>query len=226
MTGATANLAASILAAIATVVLAVFAILQWKTMNENSELVRDRWKREDEIRADENRSRAVFWLEQARDNDSPELWCANVGTVNFIVSGMHTNPLQGESKTIPFSRRNCLIVPVGTMQSIKLTDPEVMFGSERPGNAEIELIFQGPTDVKPYHLWFYDGKYMMKDPEGKFQGLLQIKCPKFKAWVANFDVGGMDNVRQCEEEIESVKKEFEASCPSHKSTNSRATVAA
>lgn len=210
-------------AAIATGCLVGAGFIQLKAIREGAEEQRERWKREDEIRAEENRPKAAFWLEQAANNDSSELWCANVGTVNFIVSGMEVNPLQGESRRIPFSRRNCLIVPAGIMQSTKLSDPEVMFGSERLGNAEITLIFQGPTDVKPYHLWFYDGRYMMKDPEGRFQGFEQITCSKCKAWAANFDVSGMISVVDCRREIAEVKKEFEATCPNHASSNSRVT---
>jgi phage FluMu protein Com len=221
--GPTINLVASILAATATAVLAVFAILQWKTMKQNNELVRDRWKREDELRAEEDRPKAAFWLEQLPDQNHPQLWCANIGSVNFIVSGMQVKAVQGEPREIRFSRKNCLIVPVGTMQSIKLIDPEVMFGSDRPGNAEIKLTFQGPTDVKPYHLWFYDGKYMMKDPEGNFQGLLPIKCPKCKARVANFNVSGMTSIDEYKREIADVEKEFEQACPKHASANSRVT---
>ena len=54
MTNATAsivNLAASIAAAFAAIVLAVFAILQWCTMKENNELERERWKRDDLFRS-------------------------------------------------------------------------------------------------------------------------------------------------------------------------------
>lgn len=77
-TAATMNLVASALAAIATVVLAVFAIRQWHVMKENNEaaekqneLVRDRWKREDLlIKEQENRQLLDFFCERF---DSPEM---------------------------------------------------------------------------------------------------------------------------------------------------------
>ncbi len=160
----------------ATVMLVIAALFQWHTMRAQVKQERDRWQREDEIRAEEKRPKAAFWLEPSADKGSPELWCANVGMVNFIVSGMQVSPLAGASKNIQFSRKDCLVVPVGEMRSKKLISPEEMFGSDRPGNAEIELIFQGPTDAKAYHLWFHDGMYIMKNPEGKFQGLIPLYC--------------------------------------------------
>ena len=81
MSNATAsivNLVASILAAAATVVLAIFAIRQWRVMKENNEaaerqneLVRERWKREDLLdKEQENRLLLDFFCESF---DSPEM---------------------------------------------------------------------------------------------------------------------------------------------------------
>jgi len=56
MTSTTAsivNLVASILAAFATVVLAYFAKRQWRTMKDDNEAVRERWEREDKLRAED-----------------------------------------------------------------------------------------------------------------------------------------------------------------------------
>lgn len=229
--GPTMNLVASILAAIATVVLAVFAILQWKTMNKNNEVVRDRWKREDEIHTEENKPRAALWLNKSQDNDRLELCCANLGITNFIISGIQADPLQGESIKFSFNQTTPIIVPIGTMRSVSLKDPEKMFGSNNLGNVGIKLILQGPsgeveTDAKASRLWFHNGQYMMKDVGHGFQGFERIYCPKCETWAANFNVDGMTSTPDCRSEITEVKREFGTSCPSHISTNSKVTFGA
>ncbi len=162
------------------------------------------------------------------NSDSPELWCANLGTVNFFVSGMKVDLLLGESRKITFKPGNSLLVPVGGMKHMNLKDPEEKFGSNRPGNAEIKLTLQGPsgeveTDAKAYHLWFHEGRYRVRDPERGFQGLLPIYCPKCKTRAANFDVEGLIATSDCRKEIGKVERELERTCPQHASSNSRVT---
>lgn len=92
VTASVVNLAASILAGIATIILAVFAGMQWRVMKENNEaaeqqnkLARDRWEREDQLRKKENEPKAV--IEIGSDESSPEIifYCHNLGKVSFVI---------------------------------------------------------------------------------------------------------------------------------------------
>lgn len=222
MTGATANLAASITAALATAALAVIAIFQWHEMKEQREQERDRWVREDNQR----KPRAIFWIQNEAKTGAAELWCANLGIVNFLVSGLRVISLDGKSKTVLFETRKIFIVSVGQMTHIALRHPEVLFGSERPGNCEIKLILEGPTgpsdsDSKAYHLWFYEGRYIMRDPEKGFQGFLMLRCPKCDFPVANFDTGGLTSREDCIRQIEAAEERFSQTCPNHEPSGER-----
>ena len=73
--------------ALATVALVIAAFIQWGTMRAQARQERDRWKREDEIRAEEKKPKAEFGLRHKTDRIM-ELWCANLGSVSFLVTKM------------------------------------------------------------------------------------------------------------------------------------------
>lgn len=237
MSSATAsivNLVASILAAAATVVLAVFAIRQWCAMKENNEaaerqneLVRDRWKREDELRAEENRPKAVFWVNPTQNNEGIELWCANLGSVAFLVSAMVVDRIQSSNPIrCPIGEVDQSVVQVGTKWSCVLRANTIVC-SPLYAKADIRLTLTGPsgetmTDAKAYSLNFLSQKCLQFQP-----GLHEwedLHCPKCSGQVARFSVEGMTCVADCRKEIANVKREFDAACPNHASSNSRVTL--
>ncbi len=176
MTGATAaimNLVASALAAVATAVLAVFAERQWRVMKENNEaaekqneLVRDRWKREDELRAEETKPKAAFGFSDSVVPCDLKLSCANLGTVGFLVAGMQVIPLLGDPEKILFGKGAEIFVPVGEEKQVAFDSYnyremcmrlEEIFNGSRVRNLGIKLILQGPmrrveTNMEAYRL--------------------------------------------------------------------------
>lgn len=227
---AVVNLIASALAAAATVVLAVVARGQWKIMRDSNaandrqnQLMRERWKREDE----EKRPKAIFWLQRVPQMRAIELWCANIGVVSFLVAGIRTDPVIGESQKFAFTPKQFFIVAAGQMNHLRLSSPEVLFGSDRPGNCEIKLILEGASgktesdQTVAYHLWFYNGDWMIKDPYTGFKGYITVHCPKCKAPSANFDTSQMTSRDDCIRQIEKSEEELRQSCPEHFSANER-----
>jgi hypothetical protein len=207
--GPTMNLVASILAATATVVLALFAILQWKTMNQNNELVCDRWKREDELRAEENRPKAEFRLSDNADEYNFDLWCANVGAVAFVVTGLHIDPVFGEKSTVfSLEEQGQFVVPVGEERTFILENKKI-FGSGYWKNGRVRLSLRGPageakTRSREYCLAFFEDGKRFKALRSGFFGLEIINCPKCGVAVADFAVSDIPAI-ECGAEITRVK---------------------
>jgi hypothetical protein len=231
MSSATAsivNLVASILAAAATIVLAVFSIRQWHVMKENNdaaerqnELVRERWKREDELRAEENRPKAEFWL-QRTSKDQVELLCANVGTVNFLVTKMTIGFLQdAQFLDIPIDGQSRALVLAGTEWKVDLESRKFGF---LICNGEVKLSLRAPsglseTNVQNYYFYFADE--MCHNLIPGFHESERIECPKCKNLVANFRVAGVTSGAECRKKIASLKEECAATCPNHECSNGR-----
>ena len=57
--------------ALATVALVIAAVFQWAAMRAQARQERERWKREDELRAEENKPKAVFRLKVNAHNLDP-----------------------------------------------------------------------------------------------------------------------------------------------------------
>lgn len=219
------NLVAPVLAAIATTVLAVFATQQWRVMKENNqaaerqnELVRERWKHEDEIRAEDSEPKAAFGLNLIRDRASIELWCANLGTANFVISEVRISPVDGSaSKVVTLDQP---VVFAGEKSNIAL-DEDVL-GSTFMGTAEVVLRLQGPrgdtvTDGRSYSLLVIHGNCSQLQPGFALDE--RVSCPKCAKWVANFSTNGLLTAKVCRDAIAGVKRDFEQTCPRHVSSN-------
>lgn len=206
--------------ALATVALVIAAFIQWGTMRAQARQERDRWKREDLIRAEENKPKTVFLLK--RDGqDQIGLWCANLGTVSFIVAKIVVEPLQGEQPLdIAIDKP---VVWVGTEWKVDLGSRK--FG-RLSGNYGVSLSLQGAsgevtTEEQAYHLLFINGVCMSLSQGLRLHHPEPMDCPKCEAHIKHFRVDGMASVVECRKEIAEVRREFEASCPDHTSSNSR-----
>ena len=173
------NLAASIAAAFAAIILAVFAVRQWHVMKDNNEsaerqngLVRDRWKRDDELRAEENRPKAAFGFSDCRKCNL-KLSCANLGTVGFLVAGMQVIPLVGDPEEISFGKDAEIFIPVGAEKQVIFDDDKyrevhkrmkkIFNGSLLNKHLGIKLILQGPVETAETNLEAYR---LRRFPEG------------------------------------------------------------
>lgn len=140
--------------ALATVALVIAASLQWGTMRAQARQERDRWKREDELRAEEKRPKAVFDFPHQvhgrnvhdRNAGCLELTCANLGSVNFLVVGMLITRLQEEPKRVSFSPEEYFVVRVGEKKQVDLGQLRNINTLESCGDVvAIGLILQGPS---------------------------------------------------------------------------------
>ena len=135
--------------ALATVALVIAAGFQWNAMRAQARQERDRWKRDDEIRAEANKPKVVFdFPHQVRDRNSGclELTCANLGSVNFLVVGILITPLQEESIRVSFSPEEYFVVRVGEKKQVDLGQLRNINTLESCGDVvEIGLILRGPS---------------------------------------------------------------------------------
>ena len=212
----------------ATIALAVIAIFQWLAMRKNNETMaaqatqeRERWKREDELRAEENRPKAEFLL-QRTNTGQVELLCANVGTVNFLVTKMTIVFLQDAPLLdIPIDAHIQPLVLAGAKGRVDLESRKFGF---LICNGEVKLSLRAPsglseTKVQNYYLYFSDG--VCRNLMPGFHESESIECLKCKNLVANFQVAEMTSGAECRKEIADIHREFEATCPNHNSTNRR-----
>lgn len=150
--------------ALATVALVIAAVFQWTTMRAQAKQERCRWKREDAIRAEENRPKAAFGFS---DNDVPcnlKLSCANLGTVGFLITGMQIFPLLGDSQKILFGKGAEIFVPVGEEKQVTFDSSNYRVVHERLKHTlggslgrhlGIKLILQGPVETAQTSLEAY-----------------------------------------------------------------------
>ncbi|MHB1743524.1 MAG: hypothetical protein ACYCRE_01995 [Acidobacteriaceae bacterium] len=211
-------------AAFATGCLVGAGFIQLKAIRKGAEEQRAHWKREDELRAEENRPKPVFWLEPKLDNYSFELCCANVGTVNFLVTNLLVDPIRSERIEISIDECGQSVVSVGGPIWRVRFDARKIFAQGFTANAEVSLCLQGPsgltaTNAEAYSFYFKGDRY-----EGLRRGFANYEnvfCPKCKKHCRNLRLLGMNFKSDCLKEIAGVEKDFEQTCPNHASANSR-----
>ncbi len=165
------NLVASALAAIATVVLAIFAKRQWRVMKENNEtaerqneLMHNRWRREDAIRTEEHKPKAAFGFSDCLKCNL-KLSCANLGTAGFLVAGMHIVPLLGDPEKMLFGKGAEIFIPVGEEKQVTFDLDKyrevhrrlkkILNGSLGSKHLGFKLILQGPVETVETNLEAY-----------------------------------------------------------------------
>ena len=207
-------------AALATGCLVGAGFIQLQAIRKSAEEQRTRWK-------EENKPKAIYELNRVeRDQESVTLWCANLGTVSFIISGIGIESVRGSEKVIPLPELKQYVFTIGTERTIDLDLDAGTFGEYRE-NADVKLYLQGPseelvTDARPYWLWVFDGKRYGLRPG--FQSFEQITCPKCKRGAANFRAEGITSMADLRKQIADVEREFGTICPNHNSSkNSRVT---
>ncbi len=232
----------AIVEAVATTALVVVATVQWFAMRTNNEMLaeqskleRDRWQREDEIRAEANKPKATFLLNRNGEH-YVKLSCTNLGTVNFIVNKITIKSLQGaQAHDIPIDNQSRSVVLVGSEWNVDLASSKF---NGLNGNYGVSLTLEGAsgeviTGENACYILVFHGKCMSLSQGYSPCGLPSdlsahkrelIDCPKCNANVAYFNVDDMPSVAECRKEIASVLKEFEATCPTHTSNNCRITI--
>lgn len=215
------------IAAAATTGLVIYGRIQLKAIRKGAEEQRARWKREDEIRSEEKKPKVVFRLKRdGKDEGQIGLWCANVGTVSFTVAKIVIEPLQGEQPPdIAIDEHNPSVILVGSEWQVDLGSKT--FGRLN-GNFGVCLSLYSPsgevlTEEQAYHFRFNYGICMSLSQGLRSHHREPMGCPNCKTDVAYFRVDGMASVVECRREIAEVRREFEASCPNHASSNSRVT---
>jgi hypothetical protein len=210
--------------ALATVALVIAAVFQWAAMRAQARQERERWKREDELRAEENKPKAVFRLKVNAHKDAGtlatrlclELRCANIGTVGFLVTGIRRIE-QNENQTsriitpITLSQKHQFVVPVGTEQQV-VFDVVEYFGYDYCADAEVSLSLQGPlgetvTDARAY---------LFRLSVDKHKRDVYIHCPKCKnanPWVITVDY--LTLMDEYKKEYENKENELRKECPNH-----------
>ncbi len=218
--------------AVATLLLVIAAGFQWWTMRGQAQQERDRWEREDEIRAEENKPKAVFDFPdsvRSTNGGALELTCTNLGSVNFLVVGMQIMPLR-EPSDILFTSKEYFVVRVGKTKRVNLYEFEGLRNSlGHFDNVGIQLILQGSAEeikTSPQACRINGtnvAKYIAKGWKNSNGSWCSepISCPKCSAVVARFKLDDMTDVDACRKEIADVKKEFGETCPNHISSNSR-----
>ena len=206
-------------AAIATGCLVGAGFIQLQAIRKGAEEQRARWKREDEIRAEENKPKAAFGLHRAKDEGQIEVWCTNLGTANFLVSDLRVTPVDGsDSRIIPLNEP---VVSVGKKWSDVIAGD--VFGFLF-GTAEFRLRLEGSreeaeTDAKVYWVNIVDG-FCSKLQCG-FSPTDGVHCPKCKRWIANYSADESASASVCRNEIHGIRMDFERTCPKHVTSNSR-----
>jgi len=210
--------------ALATVALVIAAFIQWGTMRAQARQERDRWKREDEIRAEENKPKAEFGLRRKTDMQM-ELWCANLGSVSFLVTKMLIYPInvmEYEAYEIPLEPH--FVVSVGEMREVTVPvmqhlNPDIVIRY-----AGVALTLRGPsgeTDTKKT-LVPLGQIYTCLASTVTSEQMERIQCPDCLGQF-EFSLQGLTEFDDCKNQIASVKQECAASCPNHASANSRVT---
>ncbi len=166
----------------------------WRRGKEQSK----RWK-------DESTPKAAFGFPD-HFKTNLKLFCANMGTVGFLVVGMQIIPLLGEPEKILFGKECEIFVPVGEEKQVtfdldkyrKLNEKlcEILQGSPRTLSSHlgIKLILQGPletieTNFEAYRLrrppiddgsLFYgvDSWRTIQPSSNPIRQLQDVTCPK------------------------------------------------
>ncbi len=151
-------------AAIATGCLVGAGFIQLKAIRKGAEEQRQRWRREDAIRAEENKPKAAFGFSDCLKCNL-KLSCANLGTVGFLVTGMQILPLLGDREKILFGKAAEIFVPVGeekqvTFDAFKYREvhnrlTEILNAPLRSRHLGIKLILQGPVETAETNLEAY-----------------------------------------------------------------------
>ena len=219
----------AVLEAVATLLLVIAAGFQWWTMRGQAQQERDRWQREDEIRAEENRPKAEFWFEN--NGGVCELNCSNLGSVGFFVwqlgiqpvvhneMNWHTQPTLRHIKVEKF-------VPIGQNHTIKiysLGSNLQYFGS----NYEFILYLSNPQGTKseirkPFHKWKSTGLETII--ETGFVDYVVSKCPKCNASCDSILVGDLKSADEIQQRLDAIHQEYRQTCPAHTTTSDKVYV--
>ncbi len=229
----------AIVEAVATTALVAVATVQWVAMRKNNEtlaeqskLERDRWLRDDEIRAEQNKPKAEFWFE--KNGDIYELNCANLGSVAFFVWRLGILPVVSNEKhwhanPDPEWVEIKEFFSIGLKSRAKISKanlefPFMLFQQPLGRNFEFILELSNPQGEcvrirRPFNKWSHPEKGMVIGTG--FVDFVVSKCPKCNASCDSILVGDLKSSEEIQVRLDCIHEEYRQTCPTHKTTCKR-----
>ncbi len=198
----------------------LLVIDSWLKGNEQ----RDRWSREDSIRESEALPKAEFGLKASRERKLI-LWCANLGTVNFLLTHFRVDGVL-DTKGSETQKVEPVVVPRGQIKEINISDEtNLLRGKFLSQQWDVSLLLSGGargeawTNPKTFSVNITDRGVTHAD--SGLHGDRTIICPKCNQTALAVKLDGFRSTLEYKEEIAKISRDLTASCPNHESCSAQ-----
>lgn len=194
--------------------LVIAGFIQLRAIRKNSQAQTERWKREDSLRAEQDKPRFRFGLQGVGHATSLELWCANLGKTSFILHEIHLRRVR-DRKLISIPIRQ--IVRVGKQRNPLIPYDKIKFLDGVDFEAWIKIDgFEGipaSDEILTYKLLCSGGEIVALK-KGCWE-LRHIGCSRCGRAYGYFPEGEAENVMQLAPLMKKAQLIVDATCPSH-----------
>jgi hypothetical protein len=195
---------------------------------EHDEL-QERWRREDAIRESENTPKPEFGLRKSDSDHELILWCANLGTVSFLLTEIRIKGVLRTTgqDTLDVLRISPVIVARGAIDEVNLSKISRVARGFFEQQWSVSLLLTGPhgelvTEGKLYNIHVTNNQVVRVDPG--LHGPMRLLCPKCNGAPVEFKLDGLASEEEFHREFAHVSDDLNESCPDHKSSSTRVSM--